>query len=120
MGMFLRRGKPPAIVSGIPVTITGTMSSSYAYVTIGDTVYSSEHVAYVEPGTSITVYVSFNSTIVSGEKVAIRLNGKTVAGGGENTTSATYKYTVTSAVTLTFSVAATFGISAYSCDITTT
>lgn len=120
MGMFLRRGQPPA--RGIPVSMTGTFNDNYAYASIGDTKYTEATQLKVEAGTVVTVYVAVpgGDFGLNASSCKITLDGETVAGGVDGTTSATYKYTVMKPAVLSFSYESLFGFKIYACAITTT
>lgn len=86
--MQCRLPKKQTMISTVDVALSGTFDSSYGYVTIDGTKYTSEQTVAVAKGTSVTVYCG--GTIASKELCKITLNGTTVAQG---TTSAAAEYT---------------------------
>ena len=83
----LTRGEPPATT--VDVALSGTFDSSYGYVTIDGTKYTSEQTLTVAKGTSVTVYCGSVESVLQ-KKSIITLNGTTVAQG---TSSAEAEYT---------------------------
>lgn len=91
------------MISTVDVALSGTFDSSYGYVTIDGTKYTSEQTLKVAKGTSVTVHCwSMHSSFKP--KATITLNGTTVAQG---TTSAAAEYTF--AVTDNCSITITVG-----------
>ena len=83
----LTRGEPP--VTKADVALSGTFDSTYGYVTIGGTKYTSAQTLKVAKGTSVTVYCGANYYSIQNNSI-ITLNGTTVAQG---TTDAAAEYT---------------------------
>ena len=73
----------------VDVVLSGTFDSSYGYVTIDGTKYTSVQTVTVAKGTSVTVYCDAMFSAFY-EDTKITLNGTTVAQG---TTDATAEYT---------------------------
>lgn len=88
---FLRRGKAPATT--VDVALSGNFNSSYGYVTIDGTKYTSAQTITVAKGTSVTVYCGSSSSKLQ-VKSTITLNGTTVA-QGTFSTGAEYTFAVT-------------------------
>lgn len=74
----LTRGEPPATT--VDVALSGTFDSTYGYVTIDGTKYTSAQTLTVAKGTSVTVYCSSSQSSYF-TKCEITLNGTTVAKG---------------------------------------
>lgn len=92
----------------LPVSLTGTLSSSYAYVTIDFEKYSDEAELEIEEKTVIEITVSGSSHKMECE---ITLNGEIVQSG-----NGTYSMTVTKPITISF---AKGNYAFYTCSITT-
>lgn len=108
----LTRGEPPATT--VDVELGGTFDSSYGYVTIDGTKYTSAQTLKVAKGTSVTVHCG------AGRKDAqtqayINLNGTRVAKG---TTSAAAEYTFAATDNCTIVLSKSLGGSFYYADIT--
>ena len=93
----LTRGDPPATT--VDVALSGDFSSSFGYVTIDGTKYTSAQTIAVAKGTSVTVYCWGGVLSSTKKKAQITLNGTTVAQGtadaaAEYTFSATYKCSI--------------------------
>lgn len=116
MGLFLKRGKAPTL--GTRIAIVGEPTSDYAYVTIDGVVYTTATELLLVPGTNVSIVVGSRAT--KGDTIQITLDGKIVAGGKSDTTSATYTYTATEPAALFF-VNRGFGALyvAYACHIST-
>lgn len=87
----LTRGEPPAMT--VDVVLSGTFDSSYGYVTIDGTKYTSAQTLKVAKGTSVTVYCGGSSSTLL-VKSTITLNGTTVA-QGTSSAGAEYTFAVT-------------------------
>ncbi len=110
---FRRRGEPPATT--VDVTLSGTFNSTYGYVTIDGTKYTSAQTLTVAKGTSVTVYCgSGNSFIV---RTKITLNGTTVA-EGTSSAGAEYTFAVTDNCAITVTKKNVSGHIYYYADIT--
>lgn len=70
----LTRGDAPS--TAVTVTLSGEFDSTYAYVTIGGTMYTEATTLMVKQGTEVTVGVSGASS--SAVAVSITLNGKRI------------------------------------------
>lgn len=103
--------------STVAVTIAGSPNSSYGYVTIDGTNYSSAQTLEVEIGTSIVVTATGSNPNNNSSYCSITLNGATVAAGTRE--GATYTLTAESSATITFSAQTVYGQNYYSADITT-
>lgn len=112
MGMFLRRGPAPKRMRA--VAIDGTFSSSKAYATIDDKMYTSAATIEVDPGTVIGIRISSDSLNQAGS-CYIAVDGETVQTG-----RGTYLYTVLKDSTITFFRGGSSGAYYYYCEITTT
>ena len=88
---FRRRGEPPATT--VDVALSGDFHSSYGYVTIDGTHYTSAQTLKVAKGTSVTVYCGSSKSEVM-QFCAITLNGTTVAHGAIGS-PAEYTFAVT-------------------------
>lgn len=109
----LTRGEPPALT--VDVSLSGTFNSSYGYVTIGGTKYTSAQTLTVAKGTSVMVYCgSSNSFIV---RTKITLNGTTVAQGTSDA-GAEYTFAVTDNCSIVISRKSVSGYIYYIADIT--
>lgn len=71
--IMLSRGAPPVI--GLELAISGDFSTSYAYVTIAGTQYTSAQTLTLSPGDEVSVYVG-NKT-----QCKVTLNGTVVQDG---------------------------------------
>lgn len=111
MGMFLRRGQPPA--RALTVVIAGTFSSSRAYVTVGDVQYTSAATVEVNPGDVVGIYISSDS-LNQGDLCYVAVDGETVQTG-----RGTYLYTVLKSSTITLFRGGSSGAYYYYCEITT-
>lgn len=80
--MMFRAGTSEAfpVYSTSVLTLSGALSSRYAYVTIGENDYYDEKTFVVTPGRSIQVYVS-GSTAAGRNQCYIKYNGTTVKTG---------------------------------------
>lgn len=76
------------------VVLSGDFSSSYGYVTIDGTKYTSAKTVTVAKGTSVTVYCKASSSLGK-KQCKITLNGTTVARGTSDA-GAEYTFAVTS------------------------
>ena len=88
---FRRRGKASATT--VDVALSGTFNSTYGYVTIDGTKYTSAQTLTVAKGTSVTVYCGSSSSRLR-VKSTITLNGTTVA-QGTSSAGAEYTFAVT-------------------------
>ena len=95
----LTRGEPPATI--VNVALSGTFNSSYGYVTIDGTKYTSAQTLTVAKGTSVTVYCGSNNSSIQKNSI-IKLNGTTVA-QGTSSAAAEYTFTVTDNCTVVLS-----------------
>lgn len=93
----LTRGEPPATT--VNVALSGDFHSSYGYVTIDGTKYTSAQTLKVAKGTSVTVYCSSSGRK---SKCEITLNGTTVA-KGSNAYPAEYTFAATDNCTIVLS-----------------
>ncbi|MBO5715601.1 MAG: hypothetical protein J6S23_04310 [Clostridia bacterium] len=91
------------------VTLSGTFSSSYGYVTINGTKYTTATTVNVAEGTAVSVYVAGTYTNYDG-LANVTLNGTKVQNG-----KGTYNHTVTSNCKITMS----YSQSSYKAAITT-
>ena len=107
---FRRRGEPPATT--MDVTLSGSFDSSYGYVTIDGTKYTSAQTLTVAKGTSVTVYCG--SLLLQSESV-ITLNGTTVARGTSDA-AAEYTFAVTDSCSIVLSKTSQTAV--FSADIT--
>ena len=64
----------------VTLALTGTFHSSYAYVTVSGTKYTSTQVLTLEPGTEMTVFCSATGSSYR-SRAYITLNGATVQSG---------------------------------------
>ena len=87
---FRRRGEPPATT--VDVVLIGIFDSSYGYVTIDGTKYTSAQTLTVAKGTSVTVYCKAFLYAVT---PVIKLNGTIVASATSSSDSAKYTFAVT-------------------------
>lgn len=88
--------KKNIMISSFDVALSGTFSSSYGYVTIDGTKYTSAQTLTVAEGTSVTVYCGASLPFLL-SAATIKLNGTTVAEG-------TYTNGAAAAAEYTFSV----------------
>ena len=100
------------MISTVDVALSGDFHSSYGYVTIDGTKYTSAHTVTVAKGTSVTVHCGGSSSTAQ-KYATIKLNGTTVAQG---TTSAAAEYTF--AVTDNCSIVITLAKNTYNAAIT--
>ena len=77
----------------VDVALSGTFDSSYGYVMIDGTKYTSEQTLTVAKGTSVTVYCGSVESVLQ-KKSIITLNGTTVA-QGTSSAGAEYTFAVT-------------------------
>lgn len=108
----LTRGEPPATT--VDVALSGTFSSSYGYVTIDGTQYTSAKTVTVAKGTIVTVYCW---SLMNKQKAKITLNGTTVAQGTSDA-AAEYTFAVTDNCTITVKKFGTASTTYYTADIT--
>lgn len=112
--------KKNIMISSFYVALSGTFSSSYGYVTIDGTKYTSAQTLTVAEGTSVTVYcgASFPFLLPS---ATIKLNGTTVAEGkltdGE-AAAAEYTFSVTNNCSIELSRNSNNKIEVFSATIT--
>lgn len=111
MGMFLRRGSPPAHV--LTVVIAGTFSGSHAHVTVGDVQYTSAATVEVAPGDVVSILVSSDS-LNDADSCYVAVDGETVQIG-----RGTYLYTVLKSSTITLFRGGSSRAYYYYCEITT-
>lgn len=88
----LTRGDAPS--TAVTVTLSGTFSSTYAYVTIGGTKYTEATTLTVKRGTEIEANVGYYSTNEM-SKATITLNGNSVGNPMETREVKTYSFAVT-------------------------
>ena len=106
----LTRGEPPATT--VDVALSGTFSSSYGYVTIDGTKYTSAQTLTVVKGTSVTVYCG---SLLFQQNSIITLNGTTVAQGTADA-AAEYTFSVTDSCSIVLSKTSQTAV--FSADIT--
>ena len=108
----LTRGEPPATT--VDVALSGDFHSTYGYVTIDGTKYTSAQTVAVAKGTSVTVYCSSERQL---KNCKITLNGTTVA-QGTTSAGAEYAFAVTDNCTVVLSIGVVMGRTYYYADIT--
>lgn len=96
----LTRGEPPATT--VNVALSGDFHSSYGYVTIDGTKYTSAQTVTVAKGTSVTVYCGASNS-ANRTKCKITLNGTTVA-QGTSSAGAEFTFAVTDNCSITITV----------------
>lgn len=107
--IMLSRGAPPEIA--LTLTVSGSFNSTYGYVKVGETTYTSAQTVSVAAGTEVTVYVGGRSSSAR-KNCYISLNGEKVLSGAAG------DYTF--AMTRSTSVVMSLGSSYYYATITTT
>ena len=110
----LTRGEPPATT--VDVVLSGPFDSTYGYVTIDGTKYTSAQTLTVAKGTSVTVHCGTEYVFYQ-NNAKITLNGTTVA-QGTISAAAEYTFSVTSNCTIAFIRYTSQGAYAYAADIT--
>lgn len=93
--IFRTRGEPPR--TSFTLTLTGTLSMDYGYVTVNNTKYYTARSLTLEPGTEISVYVG--GSALSGQKITY--NGAYV--GSASLGNLTYTFALTADTTVTMS-----------------
>ena len=81
----------------VTLALTGTFHSSYAYVTVSGTKYTSTQVLTLEPGTEMSVFCSATGSSYR-SRAYITLNGTTVKSGSSS--GASYTMVITSPTTV--------------------
>lgn len=109
----LTRGEPPATT--VNVALSGVFDSSYGYVTIDGTKYTSAQTLKVAKGTSVTVYC-WSDRSSTKSRATITLNGTTVA-KGTNSAAAEYTFAVTDNCSIVLKIKSQMG-TYYTADIT--
>ena len=112
--------KKNIMISSFYVALSGTFSSSYGYVTIDGTKYTSAQTLTVAEGTSVTVYCGASLPFMLGG-ATIKLNGTTVAEGTYNkgeAAAAEYTFSVTNNCSIELSQNSNNGFEVFSATIT--
>ena len=114
--MQCRIPRMQTMISTVDVALSGTFDSSYGYVTIDGTKYTSAQTLKVAKGTSVTVRCSSNMAS-DRWNAKITLNGTTVAQGA-STEAAEYTFAATDNCTITVTKAGTSQSRYYTAAIT--
>lgn len=106
--IFLSRGEPPVV--GFILTLTGDYDATGAYVTIGDTKYTSAQTLTLEPGTAVSVYIKGTNN-----KSSITYNGTQVGRNGS-----TYTFYISTPTTINMAYTSSgLGLALVTATITT-
>ena len=112
--------KKNIMISSFDVALSGTFSSSYGYVTINGTKYTSAQTLTVAEGTSVTVYCGASFPFLV-RLATIKLNGTTVAEGtltNKEAVAAEYTFSVTNNCSIELSQNSNNGFDVFSATIT--
>lgn len=104
--MQCRLPKKQTMISTVDVVLSGDFHSSYGYVTIDGTKYTSAQTLTVAKGTSVTVFCA-SKMPANLKNCKITLNGTTVAQGGKESPTE-YTFTATDNCTIVITGSAYF------------